>query len=313
LSAELSQKRPVLVTGAHRSGTTWVGKMLAASGQLAYISEPLNVLHRPGVMRTPVEHWYTYICTDNETRYLPALRETLAYRYHTWAEIKSLRSRKDLLRMGRDLGIFMTGRLCSRRPLLKDPFSIFSAAWFSERLDCQVVITVRHPAAFASSLKRLGWDFDFSDLLHQDLLMRDWLEPFRSQMETYLDKPEDVIGQSSLLWRMIYQVVDVFKTRFPQFIVVRHEDLSMNPISGYQQLYKDLGIGFTDRVEQAILQSSGSENPKELSKRAVHSVQLDSRANLQNWKRRLSPEEIERVRCLTQDLASRYYPEQAWE
>jgi hypothetical protein len=313
LREELDQKRPLLVTGAHRSGTTWVGKMLAANGQFAYISEPLNVLHRPGIMRTPVKHWYTYICAENEAHYLPALRETLAYRYHVWDELKSLRSRKDFLRMGRDLGIFIAGRLRSQRPLLKDPFSIFSTAWFAERLDCQVVITVRHPAGFASSLKRLGWDFDFSDLLQQDLLMRDWLGPFRSQMEAYLDKPEDVIGQSSLLWRMIYQVVDVLRTRFPHFIVVRHEDLSLDPLSGYRELYTDLGLDFTDKVKQTILQSSSSENPKQLSKRAVHSVQLDSRANLQNWKRRLSPEETERVRCLTQDLASRYYPEPSWE
>ena len=52
-------QRPILVTGAHRSGTTWVGKMLAASREVAYISEPLNKWHRPGVMAIPVEYWYT--------------------------------------------------------------------------------------------------------------------------------------------------------------------------------------------------------------------------------------------------------------
>ncbi len=31
---------PILVTGTHRSGTTWVGKMLAAGPSTAYISEP---------------------------------------------------------------------------------------------------------------------------------------------------------------------------------------------------------------------------------------------------------------------------------
>ena len=42
---------PILVTGSHRSGTTWVGKMLAADSDTAYISEPLNVLHRLGIFR----------------------------------------------------------------------------------------------------------------------------------------------------------------------------------------------------------------------------------------------------------------------
>ncbi|MEJ2758147.1 MAG: glycosyltransferase family 2 protein [Anaerolineales bacterium] len=57
---------PILVTGVHRSSTTWVGKMLTANKQYVYISEPLNVLHRRGIMRQPVDHWYTYINQANE-------------------------------------------------------------------------------------------------------------------------------------------------------------------------------------------------------------------------------------------------------
>ncbi|NIW45632.1 MAG: sulfotransferase family protein, partial [Gammaproteobacteria bacterium] len=74
-------RRPILVTGVHRSGTTWVGKMIAASPQVTYISEPLNMHHRPGVMRAPVDHWYQYICEDNQDEYLKPLRDTLDYRY----------------------------------------------------------------------------------------------------------------------------------------------------------------------------------------------------------------------------------------
>ena len=55
------EKKPILVTGAHRSGTTWVGKMIVASQDVAYISEPLNVWHRRGVLKTPTQYWYTYI------------------------------------------------------------------------------------------------------------------------------------------------------------------------------------------------------------------------------------------------------------
>jgi hypothetical protein len=57
----VNAQSPILVTGAHRTGTTWVGKMLAASPQVAYISEPLNVWHRPGVLRAPCfEMVHTY-------------------------------------------------------------------------------------------------------------------------------------------------------------------------------------------------------------------------------------------------------------
>ncbi|HBY06402.1 MAG TPA: sulfotransferase family protein, partial [Chloroflexi bacterium] len=180
--------------------------MIAASPQVGYISEPLNVLHRPGVLRAPTQHWYTYICAENQADYLPAFRETLRFRYHPWLELKSLRSLKDAGRMLRDGGWFLSGQVRRARPLLKDPFAVFSAPWFAQALGCRVVIAVRHPLAFVSSLKRLGWDFDFLDLLAQPLLMRDHLEPYQAEMEALLATPEDVIGQGSLLWRMVYTV-----------------------------------------------------------------------------------------------------------
>lgn len=303
----------ILVTGAHRTGTTWVGKMLAASGQAAYISEPLNVLHRPGVMGAKVERWYTYICQDNEQAYLDALQETVRLRYHLLAELRALRSSKDLLRMGRDLYCFGRGRLLRQRTLLKDPFAVFSAPWFADRLGCQVVVTVRHPAAFASSLKRLNWPFDFGDLLAQPLLMRDRLEPWRKEMEDMLQQPGDMVGQAGLLWKMIYHVMAEQRKTHPAFLVVRHENLSREPVHGYQALYKALGLRYGPRAEKAILRSSSTENPAELRKNATHRIRLDSRANLENWKRRLDKVEIGHLRRLTEETAAMYYPEISWE
>ena len=301
---------PILVTGAHRTGTTWVGRMLSANPRTAYISEPLNVLHRPGILRACVKHWYTYITDKNESAYLLAFNDLLRFHYHLFDEIKSLHSSKDFFRMGRDLGIFLQGRLFHQHPLLKDPFAVFSVPWFVERLNCRAIVTVRHPAAFASSLKRLNWSFDFNDLLDQPLLMQDYLEPYRKDMQAV--KADDVIGQASLLWTMIYRVVHSVRQRIPSIQVVRHEDLSLDPVSGYRALYESLDLNFTPRVEQAILNSTSSENPKEVSRKKVHAVKLDSRANLDNWKRRLTSDEIVRIRAVTEEVAHLYYPEVNW-
>ncbi|MCW5877407.1 MAG: glycosyltransferase [Anaerolineales bacterium] len=307
-----SEKRPILVTGLHRSGTTWVGRMLALSNSLAYISEPLNVFHRPGVFGAPVAYWYTYICADNEDAYLPAFRQTLQLNYGLWREIRSLRSGKDFLRMGRDLAIFLAGRLRRQHALLKDPFAVFSAAWFARRLDCHVVIVLRHPAAFVSSLKRLGWQFNFNDLLVQPLLMRDWLEPFRSEMEASLKHPDDVVGQGSLLWRMICSVALELQKSHPAIHIVRHEDLSRQPLERFRDLYDEMELPFTERVEAGILKATEAGNPQEVSLRSIYSTRLDSAANLENWKQRLSAEEIERIRQLTASISSHYYNPQDW-
>ena len=285
--------------------------MLAAGGEAAYISEPLNILHRPGVMRTPTPYWYTYICLENEREYLPALRETLAFNYHILAELRSLRSRKDFLRMGRDSKTFLQGKLFARRPLLKDPFAIFSIGWFARRLKCQVVITVRHPAAFVSSLKRLNWSFDFKDLLCQPLLMRDRLEAYRSEMESI--PADDLISQGSQLWKLIYQSVAEDRRNGLKLRLVRHEDLSLEPLDRFQHLYQSLGLSFNHQAEKAILESSAADNPNEVSSRTAHSTRVNSRANIDHWKRRMQPDEIERVRRITAEIADQYYSPESWD
>jgi hypothetical protein len=286
--------------------------MLALSGRLAYISEPLNLYHRRGVLDAPVEYWYQYLNTENEADLLPALRQTLALRYQLGKETLSLRSPKDFLRMLRDWGIFTIGRLRGRRPLLKDPFAVFSAEWFAERLGCEVVIVLRHPAAFVSSLKRLGWPFDFDHLLAQPRLMRDWLEPFRKELQAAAAGSEDIVAQGSLLWRMIATASLEMQRRRPYFHLVRHEDLSRDPQGGFGDLYHKLSLPFTLRVQAGIRRASGAGNPRQVSRHAIYSTKLDSLANLENWKQRLTAAEIERIRTLTAAEAGALYPPEEW-
>lgn len=301
---------PLLVTGIHRSGTRWVGRILAAGGGLTYANEPLSVSHRQGVLGVEVKHWYTYITEENEAQYLPAFQDLLASRYQLLKEVPTIRSPKDVLRMGRDAFDFTAGYLRGWQILFKDPFASFSIPWFARRLNCQVVAVIRHPAGFASSLKRLGWTFQIEDLLAQPLLMRDVLESDRSALETVA--PDDVIGRASLLWKVLYRHVHQTVTQNPDFISVRHDDLSREPLSEFRALYQKLGYPFTPQVEHAILNTSSSENPTRLAKNKTHSVKLNSRANLDNWKTILTSDEISRIRTLTEEVSHLYYSDNEW-
>jgi hypothetical protein len=60
------------------------------------------------------------------------------------------------------------------------------------------------------------------------------------------------------------------------------------------------------------MNSSSSENPAELSKKKVHAVKLDSRANLNNWKKRLSSDEIMRIRKITGKTSKLFYSDEEW-
>ena len=140
--------------------------------------------------------------------------------------------------------------------------------------------------------------------------MRDHLESYRSQMESV--KSEDVIGQAALLWKIIYYTVHSALGLNPDLIIVRHEDLSRDPATGFRTLYASLGLDYTHHVEKTILDSSSSENPMELSRKKVHDVRLDSRANVTNWKKRLNEVDIQRVREMTGEVAELFYTDAEW-
>jgi hypothetical protein len=307
---EQHARHPILVTGMPRSGTTWVARMLWASGLVGYINEPFNLAKDPGTLRIPVDHWFPYITAENEHDVFPALTDALEFRYPLVRELKQCRTRSDLVHTLRWWWGFVRSR--GRRPLVKEPHAVFSIEWFSQRLESDVVITVRHPVAVVSSWNRLGWSFDFGNLVGQPALVRDWLGPFERQMRAALEPSADRIDRVALLWHIIYRVVDQYRERFPGLHVVRQEDLSRNPIDGYRALFHVLGLPFTLESSAAVADSSSSKNPKETSVRDPHAIRIDSQANLDNWKRRLRPDEITRIRVLTEETAALYYSEDDW-
>jgi Sulfotransferase family len=297
---------PVLVTGMHRSGTSWVGSMLCAGGDLINIGEPLNVLNRQTIFPKRVELWYAHITDENEADFLPYYRDALAFKLHPLADLARMRlgSPRDPYRIARRWGDFFLGRAQQRRLLIKDPFAVFSIDWFVRRLGCQVVVVVRHPVAVVSSLKRLGFVFDFRNLLRQPSLMDGRLSRFRPEIEASLESGDDVIGQGSLLWRIIYDSLEP-----PDVRIVRHEDLSLEPVAQCAQLYAELGLELTSEARAAIEASTSEKNPGEVPVRDPFKVRLASRTNLSNWERRLDEAEVERILEITGSVAARYYPE----
>jgi hypothetical protein len=295
----------------HRSGTTWLGAMLSASGQFINIQEPLNVRNRQTILRSRVKNWYTYICDSNEDLYLPFYRDALAFRMHPVYDVRRMRvgSPRDPVRIPKRWASFVVGRVQRRRVLIRDPFAALSIEWFSRRLGVDTVVIVRHPVAVVSSLKRLGYVFDFTNLLAQPLLMDQRLARFRSEMESTLRNPGDIVGQGSLLWRILYASIAEDQQRLSSIRVVRHEDLSLDPVNEYSRLYEALGMPLGARARQTIARNTSERNPKEVSKKNPFKVSLDSRANLTNWEHRLNGDEVERILSITATERRKFYDE----
>src|SRR5690242_1511734 len=95
-AASKDRGRPILVTGAHRSGSTWVGKMLALAPGIGYIHEPFNPLTPAGMTSAPFDAFFVSVTPENQARYEPGLVRTLRFDYAYGAELRSLRARHAL-------------------------------------------------------------------------------------------------------------------------------------------------------------------------------------------------------------------------
>src|SRR5439155_23993534 len=102
-SGDTDRVPPILVTGSHRSGTGWVGQVLAASPRaLGYVWEPFSILHRPGVCAARFEHWFPYVCAENDADVRGPVAAMLAWLYAYGAELAALRRPKDAARLARE-------------------------------------------------------------------------------------------------------------------------------------------------------------------------------------------------------------------
>ena len=285
--------------------------MIAASREpVAYLWEPFSILHRPGIFGARFRYWFPYVCAENESAFLEDVRKMLAFRYRTAAELAAIRSPKDVLRLGRDRARFARFRRVRARPLLKDPIAVFSAEWLADRFDMDVVVLVRHPAAFAYSVKARGLTHPFGHFLAQPLLMRDHLAPYEERIRSFAERERPPLDQAILLWTLIHSAIARYRDRRPDWQVRRLEDIALDPVAAFEQMYGRLGLPFDDAARRTVEAHSDSSNPAEVADPAAH--HRDSRRSIEVWRSRLTDEEISRVRSGVEPLAKEFYADADW-
>lgn len=308
---DISLKRPILVTGSHRSGSTWIGTIIGKSDDVCYIWEPFNKDYGPGICSARFDYYFPYITEENEDKYLSHIHQTLQYKYHLWEEIKSIRRKKQIYDCLKYFTNFNKAKLKKQRPLFKDPLAIFSAEWLYQCFDFQVVVLIRHPASFVSSIKRLNWTHPFEDFLKQPLLVNGPLKQYKHEIEDFARNPRDIMDQSIMLWNLINFRILQYQRSHPDWIFMRYEDIASEPIACFKHLFNKLNLLFLDRIERRIQAYSSSSNPAELPV-GNNSLKKNSRLTAHNWKRRLTQEEINRIKSGVEDISSHFYAESEW-
>jgi hypothetical protein len=307
--------KPVLVTGAPRSGTTWVGRMLSTSPKLYYIHEPFNPDYRPdrGVCNVKFDHYQTYITEKNEKPYFEPIKMMIGSKYDTWAHLMRCRSFGELKKLWHQNKMFRKYRCKGIKPLIKDPIALLSAPWLSRRFDLNIVVMIRHPAAFVASMKRLNWGFDPQKwVFSQPQLMEDHLVPFEKDLRQLKESKAGILEQAAWFWKVSYAFIANYIKDHPDWIYLKHEEISLNPMETYQGLFKQLGLDFTDECRNRILEHSNASNPS-CSSGTDKLIKLNSKDVVSQWKKSLNADEIHRVRTIVEDVSTLFYSEKEWD
>lgn len=308
--------KPTLIIGLQRTGTTWTGRMLSLSDRLFVIPEPFNIL-RDELNYLHIPHQFLYINEKNEEQYINKLKPILGLSFTKKDLLNLLQRTKKLKAYPYNIWRYFhvnSNLKKGKLPLIKDPIAFMSAEWLAKTFDLNVVILIRHPAAYINSMKRMKWGFNFAWFAEQDELMETYLKEFEEPIRKYAkDKfiPFSIESQI-LLWNIQNKLILRFKDEHPDWFFYRHEDLSIEPEKYFNNLYNDLGLDFTETIKNKIKIFTLESNKKEAKKGKQFDFIRNSKEVTRLWKKHFSDDEIKKIYAGTIEISSKLYDETFW-
>ena len=296
--------KPLLIVGVPRSGTTWLGKMISLSDYYQYVPEFINPLTGIYQKEKPFE-WFQYINNCNFGKFELYFNNLLNFKYK---DERNIRIDKKLKEKATNYYYYYKKELKGfPLALLKDPLLSFSGRFIASKYNCTVIAIIRHPAAVVASFKRKNWNIDFTPILNQQILINDLLFDF----EDVMNKAKgDIVENVSLLWKIVNSVILDFG-KDNNWIIVRHEDLTINSKNEFNKLFKQIGIPFTKKIENKVFKSTHGLYVLPPNNDG-HYLVRDGYNLVKNWKKELENDEIKKIKKITAPIWQSFYDETEW-
>lgn len=301
--SQTSRIRGLVVSGMHRSGTTFIGEILRRYEGTSIIHEPFNQEY--GLAEVPS----VYPC-DNEgagETSLQTIEQLLGGRARYVRHVPGDGPLKALARWltgGRtavDVTYYRLRKGLGHPvlPVLKDPFQVLItrhllAAGFG------VLVVIRHPAAIWKSIRRMGWHLDPGRLGCQELLHTD---PVIQSLGDLHNAPE--IVKFAALWRAIHRYV-LETPQHDHLYILTHEELCMVPESFGQEIERRFGLYSGPRVVEYMNQSMGAELVA-VTGNKLHEFKRNSKDLARSWVGNMEEEEEALLRRVTGDVVDEIY------
>lgn len=298
---------PIVLTGLHRSGTTWVGQIVAAASGEPMIHEPLNLPH--GMKGVPC--WYPYHpggtpqpAEAPNAKYMEGMLQDLIQGHARWVRKNPKAS------LYRKVGRAVFGTRAEReyraafrngvpeRLFVKDPFCLFLSPYLIEQFNAKVVITIRHPGALIVSMRRMGWSPHIESLVAQHGLLTRYLAEF-DERELIGRSSDDDIFANAIFWLAAYRFSRDIAERYPEnVIILRHEDISLRAESSLALLVAHLEIQDGLPKADAFVEKTTSGKTVVPTAGVLHDFSRDAAALAHHWKKKLPEIEKSRLSAL---------------
>ncbi|XP_013412419.1 uncharacterized protein LOC106175123 [Lingula anatina] len=163
------------------------------------------------------------------------------------------------------------------RLVLKDPIALKYAEWLGNRYGLLIVVKVRHPGA----------------LLGSDCARA-------SRWSTYVCT-DDIVDRYIQMRHFQMQLLTEFYTKYknsPNWYFMRHEAFCLTPVEETGRLFEFLKLAYTDEIKAEVTKMTAADNPQNSAK--YKEIYLDAKSQIDNWKQRLTPSQILRIKNETQ-------------
>lgn len=273
-----ADRRPILVTGMPRSGTTWVARLLAGAPQVALTGrEPMNARGRQYALGGTLSGW--------ERLTSPSRRQSLALRtaYAGWNPLV-------YSRYGRDQ---WTAPMPWVRLVVKDPFALLSLTTVHRLTGAAAVVVYRHPGAALASYRRMGWSADIPELapIVQSLLKSGPLPGVSPPPTGRVDE----VAAMGWFWSALYGIARHDLAHTPGAVLVSHAELAGGGAVAEQKLFEHLGLRWPPSG-----QSIGGTGRVTVDQEALHNFDRPPGAVAEEWRQSLTTQEIAQIEDATE-------------
>lgn len=263
----------ILLLSYPRSGSSWAGKILATSKQLAYLREPVTqpYLKNHGGERP--------VFTFEDSHEGAAVYKSLANQ--TFAGLPSLH--KGVVDNNRD---FLPFSKTKPKKLLIKEVNPGAARFYCTHYQHYLLLLLRHPAAVALSFYEMGWLNKHAELLKDDTLLDEW-------------------GRFGKLYgTFMAEAVEVAR-HYQQSKIIKYEDLVKDPRQRFLDIFNCCNVEAPENFDLIINQYCHSK--EDLS--SGYQTQRNSKVTSEKWKTKLSEQQLASIQAGFLETNLNYYRE----